>query len=102
MAVGAVTVGAAGGLLGALADTGLSKEHAHVYSEAVRRGGTLLSARVEDRDVETARAILDRRGPIDPDIRRSEYKSAGWSEFDPTAAPYRPSAEELERIRRMP
>ena len=48
VAVGAVAGAAAGGIVGALIDAGLSKEHADVYSEAVRRGCTLVSARVAD------------------------------------------------------
>src|SRR6188474_3440847 len=50
LAVGAAAGAAAGGLVGALVSAGTSDEHAHVYSESVRRGGTLVSARVADKD----------------------------------------------------
>jgi hypothetical protein len=40
-AVGAAAGAAAGGLVGALVGAGVSDEDAHVYSESVRRGGTL-------------------------------------------------------------
>jgi hypothetical protein len=43
---GAVACGAAGGLIGALTDSGVPEEHAHVYAEGVRRGGTLVTARL--------------------------------------------------------
>jgi hypothetical protein len=39
-------VGAAvGGLVGALVEAGIPREHADIYAEAVRRGGTLLTHR---------------------------------------------------------
>ena len=44
-AVGAAAGAATGGVVGALVEAGESKEHAHVYSEAVRRGGTLVTVR---------------------------------------------------------
>ena len=53
-ALGAVAGGATGGLLGALVGAGVPEEHAHVYSEAVRRGGTLLSVKTADADEATA------------------------------------------------
>ena len=104
-AVGAVAGGAAGagvgGLVGALSDSGVPKEDAHVYTEAVRRGGTLVSARVADEDAERVRAIFMRHDPIDPDIRGREYRSGGWRRFDPDADPYRLSQAEIDRIRLM-
>src|SRR3979490_170055 len=47
-ALGAVVGGTAGGLIGALTAAGVSKEDAHVYAEGIRRGGTLVTARVPD------------------------------------------------------
>src|SRR3982750_5011485 len=49
-AVGAVAGAAAGGIVGALVDAGVSREHADVYSESIRRGGTLVTARVTDQE----------------------------------------------------
>src|SRR6185312_12401151 len=46
---------AAGGIVGALVDSGESEENAHVYSEAVRRGGTLVSVRASDAQAPQAR-----------------------------------------------
>lgn len=98
-AVGALAGAATGGLIGALTDAGVSEETANVYAESVRRGGTMVTARVADaQDAKTA-AIMDRAAPIDPVARRAEYQSAGWTRFDPEAAPYRPSETEIERIR---
>ena len=99
-AVGAAAGAAAGGLVGALVGAGVSDTDAHVYSELVRRGGTLVSARVADGDAARIQAILDRFKPIDPAVRGAEYRKQGWTTFDPKAPPYRPSETEIERMRR--
>ena len=99
-AVGAAAGAAAGGLVGALVGAGVSDTDAHVYSESVRRGGTLVSARVADGDAGRIQAILDRFKPIDPAVRGAEYRKQGWTTFDPKAPPYRPSETEIERMRR--
>src|SRR5439155_20856442 len=44
-AAGAAAGAAAGGLIGSLTGAGVSKEHAHIYAEGVRRGGSLVTAR---------------------------------------------------------
>jgi hypothetical protein len=41
--LGAAVGGVTGGIVGSLIDAGVPEDHAHIYSEAVRRGGTLLS-----------------------------------------------------------
>lgn len=100
IAVGAAAGAAAGGIVGALIDAGLSQEHADVYSEAVRRGCTLVSARVADQEVARVQAILERYGPVDPVQRGHDYRQEGWTCFDPKAPAYTPSETEIERIRR--
>src|SRR4051812_34572538 len=59
-AIGGVGGAAAGGLVGALKNSGHSDEEANVYSEGVRRGGTLVSARVPDDQIARAESVLDR------------------------------------------
>ena len=90
---------AAGGIVGALADAGTDRDHAEVYSEAVRRGGTLVTARVPDGDAARIEAILAASSPIDPVARGAEYRAAGWKSFDPKAPPYRPNQTEIDRMR---
>ena len=96
---GAVAGGAAGGLIGALTDSGVPEEHAHVYAEGVRRGGTLVTARVEDSLQLEAEAILKRSNWVDPVERRQAYSEQGWTKFDDAAQPYGPSDIEQERNR---
>ena len=43
-AVGAAAGAATGGIVGALVDAGVDREHADVYSESVRRGGTMVTS----------------------------------------------------------
>ncbi|MBX3501328.1 MAG: hypothetical protein KF889_17960 [Alphaproteobacteria bacterium] len=103
-AVGAVAGGAAGagvgGLVSALRDTGIPPEHAHEYTEAVRRGGTLVTARVPDSQWDMACAIMERHGPIDPSLRGDAYREDGWDyRGDPRRDPARASESQIDRIR---
>lgn len=103
-AVGAVAGGAigaaTGGLVGALTHAGVSESDAHVYAEGVRRGGTLVTARVADDKAEAARAVLahpDRA--VDLGVRGDAYRQAGWSRFDEAAPAYTPTEIDEERAR---
>ncbi len=87
---------AAGGLLGGLTGAGVSHEDAQVYAEGVRRGGTLVTARVADDKVAAARSVLE-RGAVDPAQRRTAYQAAGWTGYDPSAPDY--TADQIERER---
>jgi hypothetical protein len=82
-AAGAVVGGTTGGVIGALTGSDISEEDAHVYAESVRRGGTLVTARVHDDRVVEAQGLLDQAGRIDAGARRQTYGEGGWSEFDP-------------------
>lgn len=79
--VGAAAGGVAGGVIGSLTDAGIEESDAHVYAEGVRRGGTLVVARVHDDEAGRAKAILLNCGAIDTNSRRSEYAADGWDSF---------------------
>jgi hypothetical protein len=96
LAVGAAVGGTAGGLIGALTQAGTSKEDAFMYAEGVRRGGTLVSARVADGDRDRYEAILD-RSSVNIRDRGAAWRKAGWQNFDPNAAPY--TAEQIRNER---
>lgn len=99
-ALGGAAIGAAaGGLVGALTHAGVPEQDAHVYAEGVRRGGTLVSAKVEDAHVATAKSILGGNQSVDIKGRRAAYQGEGWSSFDETAAPYTPEQRAAERAR---
>lgn len=85
---GAVAGGAAGGLIGSLTKEGVDEDDAHVYAEGVRRGSTLVSARVDDDEIGVAQAIIDDHTPVDLDTRRASYREAGWDRFDGSLPEY--------------
>ena len=79
--------GTAGGIIGALTQSGVSEDEANIYAEGVRRGGTLVTARVPDADRGRYEAILD-RSAVDIRERGAQYQRNGWSRFDPDAPVY--------------
>lgn len=99
-ALGAVAGGATGGILGSLIGAGVPDEHAHVYSEALRRGGSLLSVKVEDNMVERTHAILDKHQPLDPIELGADYRKTGWDRFDPEDDAHLAAEAEAKRFRR--
>jgi len=95
-------VGAAGGgILGSLTGAGVPEEHAHVYAEGVRRGGTLVTVRADDSQASRIEAVLDQKTPVDVDARRADYQGAGWTGFSDTAPPLAATDVEAERSRRV-
>jgi hypothetical protein len=90
-AVGAAAGGAAGGLIGALTEGGVPEQEAHVYAEGIRRGGTLVTARVADSRLAPANEVLRRFNPVDIGARGALYREGGWSRFDPEAPAYTPN-----------
>lgn len=98
-AIGGVGGAATGGIVGALKHAGHDDDEAHVYSEGVRRGGTLVSARVPDERRAEAESILLRHNSVDAATRGAAYRGSGWSAFDPDAEPYTTEQIEAERSR---
>jgi hypothetical protein len=88
---------ATGGIIGAFTGAGISEDDAQIYAEGVRRGGTIVSARVADSQYETAQSILTRAKAVDVAARARAYRESGWSRFDETASQY--TAEEIARER---
>jgi hypothetical protein len=97
-AAGAAVGGTAGGIIGALTQAGTSEEDAYVYAEGVRRGGTLVSARVADADRARYEGVLD-RSSVNIRDRGAAWRKAGWQNFDPKAAPY--TVEQIRKEREL-
>ena len=89
--IGAAVAGGVGGLVGSLTQAGVPEHDAHVYAEGVRRGGSLVTVRVEEARAAEAEQILNGRSHVDPTTRRAEYASTGWERFDDKAPAYVPS-----------
>ena len=79
---------------------GDEKEHAGHYSEAVRRGGTVVVVTVwEENRVEAARATLAAAGAVDIDKRTETWRQEGYEGFDPSARPFGSEQIASERSR---
>lgn len=79
---------AAGGLGGALAGAGVSETDAHAYGEGVRRGGTLVTVRVDDARttmVPMVMDVLEEHGSVDLDQKTSAWRADGWEAPAPAA-----------------
>jgi len=79
-AIAGAGLGAAtGSLVGALTSAGVPEDHAHVVTEGLRRGGAIVTARVDARHAEAALAILQHAPGIDLEQRRRAYEQEGWT-----------------------
>jgi hypothetical protein len=97
-ALGATAGAATGGVVGALTQAGVSSDEAPLYAEGVRRGGTLVSARVPDADRNRFEAILN-QSAVNLRDRSAAWQKAGWKSYDPAAQPY--SADEVRKERQL-
>jgi hypothetical protein len=97
-AAGAAAGAATGGIVGALTQAGFTDDDAHSYAEGIRRGGTLVTARVADGDRSRLEASLS-QSAINLTARRSAWQKAGWKSFDPASKPL--TADEIRRERAL-
>ena len=97
-AVGAAAGAATGGIVGALTQAGVSEEDAHSYAEGVRRGGTLVSARVADQERARLDTVLN-ESAVNLTDRSAAWQKAGWKSFDAGSKPY--GAEEVRKERAL-
>ena len=88
-----------GGLLGALVDYGVSPEHADIYAENVRRGGTLVSVKADGERLREAEDIMQEYDPVDVSSRGETYRQEGWTRYDPDAPGFSQTEADLERNR---
>ena len=97
-ATGAAAAAAAGGIIGALTQAGVPEEEAHRYAEGVRRGGTLVSARVPDGEKARLEPMLA-QSSVDLSRRSAAWQQSGWSRFDAASPPLAP--DEIRREREL-
>src|SRR4051812_30222004 len=97
-AVGAAAGAATGGIVGALTEAGVSEADAHTYAEGVRRGGTLVSARVADAERARLEAGLN-ESSVNLRGRSAAWQKNGWKSFDPASKPY--GADEVRKERAL-
>jgi len=83
-----LTGAASGGIMSRLRRAGVPEDEAHMYAEGVRRGGSLVIARLADDNVDRGLEIMSNYRPVDIDERGSQWRSEGWSRYDESAGPY--------------
>jgi uncharacterized protein (TIGR02271 family) len=87
-----------GNFFSSLFGTDDSRDHADLYSEAVRRGSYLLTVDADsDSEEDRAADIMDKYDPVDIDERASYWKTQGWSRYDESAPAYSDTDIERER-----
>jgi hypothetical protein len=95
-AVGAAAGAATGGIIGALTEAGVSKEDASRYAEGIRRGGTLVSAKVPDQEHSRLDALLN-ESSVNLGERSNAWQKSGWTAFDAASPPLAPDDVRRER-----
>jgi uncharacterized protein (TIGR02271 family) len=89
-------VGAAtGGLIGGLVGLGIPEEDANMYAEGIRRGSTLVTAKVADDMADRAAQIMQREGTVDLDTAGTARRQSGWNGFDANAEPYSSETDDV-------
>jgi hypothetical protein len=97
-ALGAAAGAATGGIVGALTEAGVSKEDASRYAEGVRRGGTLVSARVSEQDRARLDALLH-ESSVNLQERSAAWQKSGWTRFDAASPPL--AVDDIRREREL-
>jgi len=84
------------GLWESIKDFFTDNDERATYEEGVRRGGQLLTARVQDEDADDVLAVLESSDAVDLDQRAQEWRSAGWTGAAATGtADFEPMTEEV-------
>jgi len=76
------------GILSRLRRAGVPEDDSHMYAEGVRRGGSLVIARLSDDNVDRGLEIMSNYRPVDIDERGSQWRTEGWTRYDESAGPY--------------
>lgn len=77
----------------------LDETQSGYYSEAVRRGSTVVIVNADDNNAERAADLMDDQGAIDIDRRAAAWQQSGFQSFDVNAAPY--TEAEIAREREL-
>jgi hypothetical protein len=86
------------GLWESIKDFFTDNDERATYEEGVRRGGQLLTARVQDEDADDVLAVLESSDAVDLDQRAQEWRSTGWTGTAATGtAAFEPMAAEVSQ-----
>lgn len=67
------------GMWASIKNAFLPDEDRHTYEEGVRRGGFLLTADVDEDEIEEAVRVLEEANGVDMDERSTSWKNEGWT-----------------------
>jgi hypothetical protein len=98
LAAGAAAGGIVGGVIGLLAEHGVSNADSNLYAEGLKRGGTLVTVVADDDRLDGLREIFERHGAVDIEKRGAAWEAEGWVAVDP--AQPKPTPEEPATNRR--
>jgi len=70
------------GIWESIKDFFVGDEDRPAYTESLRRGGYLLTARVDDEHTDEAISLLERTNAIDLDERSEQWRTEGWTASD--------------------
>jgi uncharacterized protein (TIGR02271 family) len=69
------------GFLSSLKSLFVPDEDRHAYAEGMRRGGAVVTAKVEEARIDQAMDVLEQHGAVDLDEREAEWKRSGWTGY---------------------
>ncbi len=67
------------GFLSSLKSLFVPDEDRHAYAEGMRRGGAVVTARVEEAYLDRAMDVLEQHGAVDLDEREAAWRREGWT-----------------------
>ena len=67
------------GFLSSLKSLFVPEEDTHAYAEGMRRGGAVVTAKVEESRLEAAMDVLEQHGAVDLGEREAEWRKSGWT-----------------------
>ncbi|MDB5395374.1 MAG: hypothetical protein JWM91_2880 [Rhodospirillales bacterium] len=79
---GAVICGIIGVIIGLVTDHGVSGADTELYSEGLKRGGTLVRARVDESMAGKAAELLKRHNAVKVEDRAPDWTAEGWVSLD--------------------
>ncbi len=84
---GAILGGIIGAVIGFATDHGVSTADSALYAEGLKRGGTLVTAKVADDTATKISGLLKARGAAKVEERPAEWTAEGWVSLDVGHAP---------------
>lgn len=72
------------GFFGSLKDMLIPDEDRYGYAEGMRRGAVLLSAQVDETQIDKASDVLEHAGALDLDEQEASWRKSGWTGYDAT------------------